>query len=202
MSSQFPGKRLFRNAFIIIQQKMLIMKKIFAILLLGLLLLLAGQAAASYWFQVVGISPVKMAPNSEANFTVTVKGLGSQGSYVQLLFKNVSQGLSIACPKMIKYVFPTGITSYNCSVKAGDIEPGNYSFVVDVAARGAPSGKKTAYVEVESAQIAPSAEGVASNEGQEPSPSTQTEQAAKGMPGPGAALAALAVMLASKRMMR
>jgi hypothetical protein len=49
---------------------------------------------------------------------------------------------------LIKYVFPTGTTKYNCSVKSADISQGNYSFVVDVAAKGAPSGKKTAYVNV------------------------------------------------------
>jgi len=50
--------------------------------------------------------------------------------------------------QMIKYVFPAGITRYNCTLRAKDIAPGNYSFVVDVAAMGSPSGKKIAYVDV------------------------------------------------------
>src|SRR5512141_182879 len=124
------------------------MKTATSILLISLLLLLAGQANGSYWFRVTDISPITVMPNSEANFTVSVKGLGSQGEYVQLIFLNKSQGITTSCEKLIKYVFPTGTTKYNCSVKSADIPPGNYSFVVDVAAKGAPSGKKTAYVNV------------------------------------------------------
>ena len=124
------------------------MKTVTSILLILLLLLLAGQASGSYWFKVTEISPITMMPNSEANFTVSVKGLGSQGEYVQLRFLNKSQGIDTSCDKLIKYVFPTGTTKYNCTVKSADISPGNYSFVVDVAAKGAPSGKKTAYVNV------------------------------------------------------
>lgn len=124
------------------------MKTVHSILLILLLLLLAGQAGASYWFQVTDISPVTMMPNSEANFTVSVKGLGSQGAYVELIFLNRSQGIDTSCERLIKYIFPTGTTEYNCTVKSADIPPGNYSFVVDVVALGAPSGKKTAYVNV------------------------------------------------------
>jgi hypothetical protein len=124
------------------------MKTVTSILLILLLLLLAGQASGSYWFKVTEISPITMMPNSEANFTISVKGLGSQGEYVQLIFLNKSQGIDTSCDKLIKYVYPTGTTKYNCSVKSADISQGNYSFVVDVAAKGAPSGKKTAYVNV------------------------------------------------------
>lgn len=119
-----------------------------SILLFLLILLLAGQANASYWFKVIDISPISLAPGSETNFTVSVKGLGSQGAYVELVFRNENQGLDISCEKKIKYVLPTGITKYNCTVKAMDVAPGNYSFVADVSARGAPSGNKTGYVEV------------------------------------------------------
>ena len=131
-----------------LENNLLIMKTVTSILLISLLLLLAGQASGSYWFKVTDISPITVMPNSEANFTVSVKGLGSQGEYVQLIFLNKSQGIDTSCDKLIKYVFPTGTTKYNCSVKSADISPGNYSFVVDVAAKGAPSGKKTAYVNV------------------------------------------------------
>jgi hypothetical protein len=44
------------------------------------------------------------------------------------------------------------VTKYNCSVKAADVPPGNYSFVVDVAATGSPSGKKTAFINVVAAK--------------------------------------------------
>ncbi len=143
-SSKIP---IFQNLFKSPRQYIL-MKTELSVLLIPLLLLLAGQASASYWFQVTDISPISMTPNSEANFTVSVKGLGSQGAYVELVFQNMSQGIDTSCEKLIEYVFPTGTTKYNCSVTSGDIPPGNYSFVVDVAAAGAPSGKKTAYVDV------------------------------------------------------
>ena len=105
-------------------------------------------ANASYWFQVIDITPVEMLPNSEANFTVSVKGLGSDRAYVELVFRNVSEGLTITCPKKIQNIFPQGVTNYDCIVGAGDLLPGNYSFVADVVVAGAPSGKKTGYVNI------------------------------------------------------
>ena len=68
------------------------MRACFFLLLLAVFLLLPGQANASYWFQVIDITPVEMLPNSEANFTVSVKGLGSDRAYVELVFRNVSKG--------------------------------------------------------------------------------------------------------------
>ena len=193
---------------------MLLMKRAFQIslILLILLLLLAGETSASYWFKVIDISPINLTPNSEADFNVAVKGLGSQGAYVELVFKNKSQGLNISCEKMIKYVFPAGLTKYNCTVKVGDMAPGNYSFVVDVSARGSPSGKKTAYVEVMAAQaynaIEPLSNAARSQTSLEAkqkirtSEDNQTSAAPESQktPAPGAALAALAILLASWRM--
>jgi len=75
------------------------MRACFFLLLLAVFLLLPGQANASYWFQVIDITPVEMLPNSEANFTVSVKGLGSDRAYVELVFRNVSEGLTITSPK-------------------------------------------------------------------------------------------------------
>jgi ABC-type Na+ efflux pump permease subunit len=159
------------------------MKTVTSILLISLLLLLAGQASGSYWFKVTDISPITVVPNSEANFTVSVKGLGSQGEYVQLIFLNKSQGIDTSCEKLIKYVFPTGTTEYNCSVKSADISPGNYSFVVDVAAKGAPSGKKTAYVNViaagNGAVIEPQVDQMNRNVSENQSPSIQGPEETK-----------------------
>lgn len=124
------------------------MKDHLLIILVFFTLLLAGQANASHWFQVINVTPIVATANSEANFTVSVKGLGSERDYVELVFKNESEGLEIGCPKMIKNVYPAGVTQYNCSVKVGNVPPGNYSFVVDVAAKSAPSGKRTAFVNV------------------------------------------------------
>ncbi len=124
------------------------MKKSFSVLLTTLLLLLACQASASFWFQVIEITPIEMTANSEANFAVSVKGMGSERAYVELIFRNKTDGFDFFCQHMIKNVFPAGVTKYNCSVKAADVPAGNYSFVVDVAATGSPSGKKTGFINV------------------------------------------------------
>ncbi len=173
------------------------MKTHFFFLLIAILMLLAGQAGASFWFKVVDVTPIEMFPNSEANFTVSVKGLGSERAYVELVFKNMTEGLSISCPKKIKNVFPQGVTKYNCSVKAADVQPGNYSFVVDVAAKGAPSGKKTAFINVIAAKIDVAIEPESGNKTAFETPS---EPQAKATPASGAMGAILALLLALRRM--
>jgi hypothetical protein len=215
-----PSKKSIPETSLSLQNNLMLMKKVTSILLISLLLLLAGQASASYWFKVTDISPITMMPNSEANFTASVKGLGSQGEYVELRFLNQSQGIDTSCDKLIKYVFPTGTTKYNCSVKSADISPGNYSFVVDVSAKGAPSGKKTAYVNVVAAgngvviesQMNQMNQNVPENQSQsiqgsvEPNVS-QTNQTnagseAKGTPALGVMPAVLALLLIMWRMRR
>ncbi len=178
------------------------MKKVFSTLLF-LAVVLAGQASGSYWFKVIDVSPINLTPNSEANFTVSVKGLGSQGGYVQLVFRNVSQGLNISCPKIIKYVFPTGVTKFNCTLGAGDVAPGNHSFEVVSAAMGSPLSKRTAYVEIEAAKAGRAVESPATptaEEGTAPEANQTTQPSqAKGAPGPGVAAALLALLLAARR---
>lgn len=197
-------------------------------LLVAVLMLTAIQANASLWFQVVEITPIQMLPNSEANFTVSVKGLGSERAYVNLVFRNVSEGLTIACPSLIKNVFPQGVTQYNCTMRSGDLDPGNYSFVADVVVRGAPSGRMTGYVDIigervdmgfedeepseldgiEPGAIEPGAiesEDVeASGEAPEESAAlpAQSSESQKGTPAPGAVLGALALLLILWRMKR
>jgi len=190
------------------------MKKTFPILLLAILLLLAGHAGASFWFQVINVTPIVMTPNSEANFTVSVKGLGSERAYVELVFRNKTEGLDFSCPRMIKNVFPAGVTQYNCTAKAADVPPGNYSFVVDVAAAGSPSGKKTAFINVlaanSGAAIQPKSamptgpvlqtyNASMANEGNQP---PAEEPQTRKTPAPGAAAAILAVMLVLRKMQR
>ena len=103
------------------------MKTHLSLLLIAILLLLAGYANASLWFKVIDVTPIEVAPNSEANFTAYVQGLGSERAYVELVFRNMTEGLTISCPKKIRNVFPKGVTEYNCTVMAGDVAPGNYS---------------------------------------------------------------------------
>jgi len=189
------------------------MKNPFSLLLIPLLLLLAGQAGASYWFQVIDVTPIEMTPNSEANFTVSVKGLGSERAYVELVFKNKTEGLDFSCPKMIKNVFPAGVTKYNCTVKAADVSPGNYSFVVDVAAKGSPSGKKTAFINVVAAKsdvaiepekqpmpTGPMLQAYNASKAEQGNQTPAGEPQAQKTPAPGAMTAILAMLLVLRRM--
>lgn len=193
------------------------MRACFFLFLLAVFLLLPGQANASYWFQVIDITPVEMLPNSEANFTVSVKGLGSDRAYVELVFRNVSEGLTITCPKKIQNIFPQGVTNYDCIVAAGDLLPGNYSFVADVVVAGAPSGKKTGYVNIigrngnrasEPVRVdQPALEEAEDGEFQEPEtePLAQPDhpsESEKMSPAPGAVAASLVLILALWRMKR
>jgi hypothetical protein len=120
----------------------------FALVLL-LVLMISGLSAASYYFVILNVSPIKLEPDSETNFTVSVKGLGSQGGYVQLVFRNLSQGLSVVRAGGTRYVLSLGNRTYNCTMRAGAIEPGNYSFDVGIYAFGAKSAWKEANVTVQ-----------------------------------------------------
>lgn len=188
------------------------MKRIIPLLLFLIFLFLLGQASASYWFVVTDVTPIRMEPNSDANFTVTVKGLGSQGAYVQVVFKNMSEGLSIASSDKLRYVFPTGTTKFNFTLRAGDIAPGNYSFEAGTAAVGSPPGWKKAYVDVVAAEAmaaeaeepivvtAPGKETISQNvsapEAEQAPAETSQERRT---PGPGAALAVIALLLVARR---
>lgn len=203
------------------------MKNHLALLLISLILLLSNQAGASYWFQVIDVTPIVATPNSEANFTVSVKGLGSDRAYVELVFKNISEGLDFTCPKMIKNVYPAGVTKYNCSVNVGDLPEGNYSFEVDVAAHSSPSGKKVAFVNVvtdaglsevqlegganPSLQANREFEADEDSQSQADNPSdnpadnpanSPADQEAQESPAPGAAAAILVLMLVMRLMER
>ncbi|HPW72916.1 MAG: hypothetical protein WAZ20_10505 [Methanothrix sp.] len=197
------------------------------LLLLAIFLSFAGQANASYWFKVIDITPVDMLADSQSNFTVSVKGLGSERAYVELVFRNVSEGLTIICPKKIQNVFPQGVTEYDCIVMAGDLAPGNYSFVADVVAAGAPSGKMTGYVNIMGEDGSYASETVRGDqaalrgaeepkEAEEPEKAEEPGEAGENAPEPaarpiesekkspasGALAAGLALFLASWRMKR
>lgn len=193
------------------------MKKIIPLLLFLIFLLLAGQAVASYWFEVIDVTPIRMYPNSDANFTVSVKGLGSQGAYVQVVFRNMSEGLSIASSDRLKYVFPAGVTKFNFTLHAGDISPGNYSFEAGTAATGSTPGWKKAYVDVVAAADAmatdveetvevppPGKETISQNVSEVPeaeeAPAETTQD--RGMPGLEAVFAIAALLLAGRMKMK
>jgi len=189
------------------------MKNSVSILSILLFLLLMGQAGSSFWFQVIDVTPIEMTPGSEKNFTVSVKGMGSERAYVELVFKNKSEGFDFSCPKMIKNVFPAGVTEYNCTVKAADVQPGNYSFVVDVAATGSPSGKRAAFInvlaakrdaaieqEVVSMPTGPVLQTYNASEAHEGNQTTAKEPLSQKTPAPGTIVAILAMLLVLQKM--
>lgn len=132
------------------------MKRIasFTIFMLFLLLLTSIPGVASSFFKVQEVSPIKLAPGDETNFTVNIKSLGSQGQYVKPIFRNLTAGLIVQETGGLKYILSTANRTYNLTIKAENISPGNYSFQVGIAAKGAPSNWKTAYAVVESPEEA------------------------------------------------
>jgi hypothetical protein len=172
------------------------------------ILMLIGLSCASYYFVILNVSPIKLEPNSETNFTVSVKGLGSQGGYVQLVFRNLSQGLSVVRAGGTRYILSLGNRTYNCTMRAGAIEPGNYSFQVGIYAFGAKSDWKMANVTVQPPPgKLPAAGNLSENKTVAPGPPpaaermagapTHAPEHAQAAPGPGiaAALAALLIWL-------
>lgn len=194
------------------------MKKVILLLpflLLLMLLFLAGSAEAAAYFLITDVSPIHVAQNSEANFTVTVKGLGPQGEYVQLIFRNLTHGLSITyAGGGYRYVLPTGTRTYNCSIEAGNVAPGNYSFDIGIFAQEAKTNWRRTYVIVEPAgtapaapeEVAPRAANVSANasmniSGTAAANKTEAAPEAKKSPGPGLpiAIATIILLLAIKR---
>jgi hypothetical protein len=125
------------------------MKRVVVLLSLLLILLLAGDAGAAAYFRITNVSPIYIAPNSEANFTVNVKSLGPDGEYVSLIFKNLTPGLSIDYAGGLRYVVPTGTRLFNCSMRAGNVAPGNYTFDIGIYAQDAKTNWREAYAIVE-----------------------------------------------------
>jgi hypothetical protein len=181
------------------------------VLIALLMLMISGLSCASYYFVILNVSPIKLEPNSETNFTVSVKGLGSQGGYVQLVFRNLSQGLSVPRAGGARYILSLGNRTYNCTMRAGSIEPGNYSFDVGIYAFGAKSAWRDAFVVVQPpAGMSPAAGSQSENKTIAIEPYAAQEQAAseeqikgadhaQAAPGPGIALAALLLLWLGRR---
>jgi hypothetical protein len=167
------------------------------------LLLLIGVSSASYYFEILNISEVKLAPDSDTNFTVSVKGLGSQGGYVDLVYRNLSTNLTVVKDRKMKYVFPAGIAKFEHTMKAGNVEPGNYSFEVGISAKGSPPNWRTvhAIVEPEGAETCetPQIEKPMVNETMLPIKNQTPEKASKSTPGPGLLASIAALVLISRR---
>lgn len=179
------------------------------ILLISLLMLLAGQASANSYFKVIDVSPIKVAPNSDANFTVTLRSEGGSGAFAQPVFKfNMTKELSAEAPGGFRYIVATGSRLYNCTIRAGDIAPGNYSLQVGVYAQDAPYSWRTAYAIVEptnnsiNAQLNASVSNSSLNNSAAVPANESGSEANKTSPaktpGPGALIAIAALFLASR----
>ena len=175
------------------------------ILLISLLLLLAGQASANSYFKVVDISQIKVAQNSEANFTVIIRSAGGSGAFAEPIFKfNTTKGLSAEAPGGLRYIVATGSRIYNCTIMAGDIAPGNYSLQVGVYAQDAPYSWRNAYAIVEAPKKTINAPLNASlnnsaTAGANESGSRANKTGPVKTPGPGVLIAIAALFLASRR---
>jgi hypothetical protein len=184
------------------------------IVLISLLLLLAGQASANSYFKVIDVSPIIVAPNSEANFTVVIRSEGGSGAFAEPIFKfNATRGLSAEAPGGLRYIVATGSRLYNCTIRAGDVAPGNYSLQVGVYAQDAPYSWRSAYAIVEAPENVTNAELNASRStapSNAPRNNSITAQANKSgsranksgpakTPGPGVLVAIAALFLASRR---
>ncbi len=125
------------------------MKKVVLIVFFLNIFLTVNSATASYFFEITEISPMKLAPNSETNFTVSVKGLGSEGGYVDIVFRNLPANLSIIQNSETKYIFSGATNSFNGTISAGNVAPGNYTFGIGLSAKGSPYNWRTANIVVE-----------------------------------------------------
>jgi hypothetical protein len=178
------------------------------VILISLLLLLIGHASANSYFKVVEVSPIIVAPDSESNFTVTLRSMGGSGAFAEPIF-SLPNGLSAKSPGGLKYIVATGSRVYNCTMLASNITPGNYTFRIGVYAQDAPYSWRTAYAIVisplkstnlnfnlsenanKSVQAQPDyIESNASN-GNKSSPAKT--------PGPGIVLIIVALIIAAKR---
>jgi hypothetical protein len=179
------------------------------IVLISLLLLLAGQASANSYIKVVDISPIKVAPDSEANFTVILRSAGGSGAFAEPIFNfNTTKGLAAEAPGGLRYIVATGSRLYNCTIKAGDVAPGNYSFQVGVYAQDAPFSWRTAYAIVEvpnitNAPLNASVSNTTLNNSATVQANRSGSQANKSgpakTPGPGVLIAIAAMIIASRR---
>ena len=180
------------------------------IVLISLLLLLVGQASANSYFKVVDISPIKVAQNSEANFTVIIRSEGGSGAFAEPIFKfNSTKGLSAEAPGGLRYIVATGSRIYNCTIKTEDVATGNYSFQAGVYAQDAPYSWRAAYAIVEvpkkvaNAQMNASASTASLNNSVTVQANESGSRANKSgpakTPGPGALIAIAALVLASRR---
>jgi hypothetical protein len=179
------------------------------IVLISLLLLLAGQASANSYFKVVDISPIKVAPHSEANFTVIIRSAGGSGAFAEPIFNfNTTKGLSAEAPGGLRYIVATGSRLYNCTIKAGDVAPGNYSFQVGVYAQDAPYNWRNAFAIVEVPNITNALLNASLNNASlnnsatvqaNESGSRANKTGPAKTPGPGVLIAIAAIIIASRR---
>jgi hypothetical protein len=174
------------------------MKKI---VLISLLLLLAGQASANSYFKVVDVSPIKVSSGSETNFTVIIRSAGGSGAFAEPIFNfNTTKGLSAEAPGGLRYIVATGSRLYNCTMRAKDIAPGNYSFQIGVYAQDAPYSWRTAHVMVEAPNktINASVNKSVTHQINETGSKANKSSPAKTL-GPGALFAIAAMIVASRR---
>jgi hypothetical protein len=178
------------------------MKKVAFIIIVLTILLQANLVSASSFFEIMNVSTIKMVPNSETNFTVTVKDLGSKGGYVDLVFRNLSTNLSVIQNGGTKYISSGATNSFNGTIKAGDVAPDNYTFEMGLSAKGSPYNWRKAYIVVEPAEEKKAELDGKKKENIRTLPTannTTSSNKAKDTPGTGILVAIAAILITSRR---
>jgi hypothetical protein len=177
------------------------MKRISLFLLI--VLLLPSLSLASSYFRIVDVSPIQLYPGTEANFTVTVRGLGSEGQYAKLLFKDLPPGLSVVEAGGMRYIYPAGTRAFVCRMKAEGVTEGNYSLQIGILAKDAPYSWRTAFAVVSperklALDLNASGSQSASQNTSSPAPGGKQEEGCRATPAGGALAAAAALLLARR----
>lgn len=195
------------------------MKRIAFLSFLLILAILAGPASSVAFMRVIDAPTVHVPSCGEANFTITVQNQGGDGEYARLIYRGLTQGLWIKDEGRAKYVYQGGKVKFNLTLAAGNIVPGNYNFEIGFAAKGSPANYRRIDVVVEPPTLdaMPSAtEAVPTPEDEQDvteaaaAEETESQPVAEGQaeeegqpeeksPAPGALLALLALLLASRR---
>lgn len=172
-------------------------------LLLLIVLLLPSLSIASSYFRIIDVSPIQLYPGTEANFTVTVRGLGSEGQYVKLLFRDLPPGLLVVEAGGMRYIYPTGTRAFLCRMKAEGAKEGNYSFQIGIVAKDSPYAWRTAFAAVAperrlALDLNASGSQSASQNASSPAPRAKQGDGSRATPAGGALAAAAALLLARR----
>lgn len=145
------------------------MKKIWSLILL---MLLVNLSSGTVYFRLSEPSSINVRAGEDANFTVAIKSLGSEGRYVNPIFRNLPDGALASYGGALKWIDPGGRMDFSCHLNTKEVPPGNYSFEIGVSAVGAPANWQRVNLTVEEPKALESKEQPASTGTEQPLPTT------------------------------